>query len=406
MYGKSYDANTGVVGAALRPPGLDAVVAQAIAPDRYRGSYNDRVRFLQSLAYPSVSYGSGGEGGVLRCRASPRRSPTASPTAPTARCRSPSTTSTTRRARSGGSATSSSAPQGSTIPTFVTAGYLDVNTNIGAGAIDFFNALAGPSACGSAGGTTSAATTASATLRPPAARGSSTRSRRFLEHHVRGVPRDQLPPTPTRPSRPRAATGPGASEQQFPPADASALTLPLRPGTYADDATNNGSGDSGAGPGGSGSLGSTRYGHGVWTFSDPLTADTQIVGIPTATVTVVPVVPRTNLVVNVYDVDPEAGTATMLTRGAAMVDAAGEETLTLFPTDWVVPAGHRIGVLVSGANAEAYVHVPTQTTVAVAAGRVTLDVLPAPRVPDLDGGSAARLDAYLQNAPFDIEVPA
>jgi putative CocE/NonD family hydrolase len=52
MYGKSYDANLGTGAAALAPKGLDAVVAQQTVPDRYRGSYNDRVRFLQSLAYP------------------------------------------------------------------------------------------------------------------------------------------------------------------------------------------------------------------------------------------------------------------------------------------------------------------------------------------------------------------
>src|SRR5918999_352679 len=62
MYGKSYDANTGVAAAALRPKGLAAVVAQQIVPDRYRGSYSDRVRYLQSVAYPSASYGSQGEG--------------------------------------------------------------------------------------------------------------------------------------------------------------------------------------------------------------------------------------------------------------------------------------------------------------------------------------------------------
>ena len=58
MYGKSYDANLGTAAAALQPEGLDAVVAQQAVPDRYRGSYNDGVRFLQSLAYPAVSYGS------------------------------------------------------------------------------------------------------------------------------------------------------------------------------------------------------------------------------------------------------------------------------------------------------------------------------------------------------------
>ena len=52
MYGKSYDGTTGVVGAALRPKGLEAVVAQQVVGDRYRGSYSGGVRYLQSAAYP------------------------------------------------------------------------------------------------------------------------------------------------------------------------------------------------------------------------------------------------------------------------------------------------------------------------------------------------------------------
>jgi uncharacterized protein len=49
MYGKSYDANTGAAALAMRPDGLDAVIAQAIGPDRYRATHNDRVRLAQSL---------------------------------------------------------------------------------------------------------------------------------------------------------------------------------------------------------------------------------------------------------------------------------------------------------------------------------------------------------------------
>ena len=54
LYGKSYDGNTGAFAVANQPAGLAAVVAQAIAPDRYRGSYGDKARLLQSLAYPGV----------------------------------------------------------------------------------------------------------------------------------------------------------------------------------------------------------------------------------------------------------------------------------------------------------------------------------------------------------------
>ena len=76
MYGKSYDANTGIVGAALQPEGLAAVVAQQVAPDRYRGSYNDRVRLLQSLAYPTATYGVRRRGQASRRRTTPSTSPT------------------------------------------------------------------------------------------------------------------------------------------------------------------------------------------------------------------------------------------------------------------------------------------------------------------------------------------
>src|SRR3546814_8100160 len=62
----------------------------------------------------------------------------------------------------------------------------------------------------------------------------------------------------------------------------------------------------------------------------------------------------------------------MVTRGAAMAEASGVEKLRLFPTDWTFAKGHRVGVLVSGANAEAYVHVPTYSTVDVTGGTVTL----------------------------------
>ena len=57
LYGKSYDGNTGAFAAANQPAGLAAIVAQAIAPDRYRGSYADQTRLIQSLVYPSATYG-------------------------------------------------------------------------------------------------------------------------------------------------------------------------------------------------------------------------------------------------------------------------------------------------------------------------------------------------------------
>ena len=126
-------------------------------------------------------------------------------------------------------------------------------------------------------------------------------------------------------------------------------------------------------------------------------------GIPSAAVTLAPKAPRTNVVVNVYDVAPD-GSATMITRGAAMADAAGVEQVRLFPTDWTFARGHRVGVLVSGANAEAYVHVPTQTTVAVEGGTVTLPWLSTTRRTPTQGVIAPRLEGFRERAPFAVDA--
>src|SRR3954451_3538919 len=54
MYGKSYDAVTGLVGVDKQPPGLKAVVAQEPVYDVYRYLYNDGMRRENSLATPAL----------------------------------------------------------------------------------------------------------------------------------------------------------------------------------------------------------------------------------------------------------------------------------------------------------------------------------------------------------------
>ncbi len=396
MYGKSYDANTGMVGAALRPKGLAAVVAQQVVPDRYRGSYNDRVRFLQSVAYPAVSYGSAAELGW-----STQDDPEyiANSSAHSADCQA-------KLADHYGDDVNSAfwksrdfvtKAKGSQVPTFMTVGYVDSNTNVGGGAVDYFKALAGPKRLwigwwdhvrgnDMAGGELAMG-----------------RDRffdevmRFYDLHLRGIAPKVKDPVVVA----QTSTGRWTSEKTWPPADTTVLTGALKKGSYDDDGSNVGSRDSAAGPGGSGSLGEERTGAGAWTFSRPLPRTARLAGIPSASLKLAPLAPRSNVAVNVYDVAPD-GKATMLTRGAALVDAAGEKQIRLFPTDWVVAKGHRIGVLVSGANAEAYVHVPTQTAVTVQGGSVRLPWLSSTARLTAQGTSNARLESYLTAAPFTV----
>ena len=399
MYGKSYDANTGVVGAALQPLGLAAVVAQQITPDRYRGSYNDRVRYAQSLLYPSASYGSQGEGGFST---NSSQEYIVNSAAHTADCQAFLTDHYLE---------DESIPfwrvrdfveraQGSTVPVLMTTGYVDANTNIGGGAVDFFNALAGPKRmwigwwAHDRGNDTIGGRLAMGRA------GWFDEVMRFFDHHVKGLPSGDAPTQLDPVIAAQGSDGTWREETAFPPEDASDLPITLINGSYEDDGENQGSRDGDAGAGGT-SYPSSKVGHGSWTFTPALPHDVHLAGIPSATVNLDVQVPRTNVVVNVYDIDPE-GNATMITRGAAMADADGVEQVALYPTDWFFEAGHRIGVLVSGANNEAYTHAATGTVVNVVSGEITLPALRYRRFSDLEGEPAPRLESWRSKAPFPV----
>lgn len=396
MYGKSYDANLGTAAVALRPPGLEAVVAQQVVPDRYRGSYNDGVRLAQSLLYPSATYGLAAEQDSLQpgrgqeylVNAASRSADCQAFLAPHYVGDPASDFWTVRdfveRAK------------GSTVPTLLTAGYVDNATNIGGGVVDFFATLAGPKRLWIGwwdhvrGNDTAGGRLAMGRA------GWFDEVMRFYDEYLKGIEPAQADPAVLA----QGSDGAWRTEPTWPPRDAAVVSPRLLAGSYADDGKNAGSSTSG--PGGLVAPPGTVRGSGAWTFSPPLDRTLQVAGVPAAKVQLGGVVaPQTNVVVNVYDVAPD-GRATLVTRGAGLAGAAGVESLELWPTDWTFRAGNRIGLLVSGSNNEAYVHVPTNTTVEVAGGSVSLPFLPAPRVSDAPGRSAVRQDAYKQQAPFTV----
>lgn len=399
MYGKSYDANTGVVAAALRTPGLAAVVAQEITPDRYRGSYNDRVRYAQSLLYPSATYGTQGEGGF-----STNSSPgyIANSASRTADCQVwlaehylEDESIPFWRIRD-----FAERAEGSTIPTLMTTGYVDAATNIGGGAIDFYNALAGPKRMWIGWWDHVRGNDMAGGRLAMGRQGWFDEVMRWYDSYLKAAPPQQSPMQLDPVIAAQGSDGTWREETSFPPADATSLSIGVIPGTYEDDGENQGSRDGAAGAGGQ-AYPNAKRGHGTWTFTSPLPHDAHVTGIPSAKLQLDVEVPRTNVVVNVYDVDAD-GNATMITRGAAMADADGIEKVQLYPTDWFFEAGHRIGVLVSGANNEAYTHVPTGTNVTVISGTVDLPFLRYRRIADLAGDPAPRLESWRNNAPFPV----
>jgi hypothetical protein len=396
MYGKSYDANLGTAAVALRPPGLEAVVAQQVVPDRFRGSYNDGVRLFQSLAYPAVSYGLLAEQDSL----APSKGTEyfANAAAHSADCQAhlaphylPDPASEFWTVRD-----FAERAKGSTVPTFLTAGYVDNATNIGGGVVDFFEALAGPKRLWIGWWDHVRGNDKAGNRLAMGREGFFDEVMRFYDEHLKDIAPEVADPDVLA----QDSNGKWRTEPTWPPRDVTVLRPQLKAGSYADDGNNTGSATSG--PGGGPLVLDETTGAGAWTFSPPLVAAAQVAGEPTALVKLGgTVVPQTNVVVNVYDVAPD-GKATMITRGAGLASAAGDKPIELWPTDWTFAKGNRIGLLVSGANAEAYTHVPTNTTVTVEGGSVSLPFLPAPRVSNAAGLPAVRLGTYKTQAPFAV----
>lgn len=121
-----------------------------------------------------------------------------------------------------------------------------------------------------------------------------------------------------------------------------------------------------------------------------------LAGEPVVSASVTTQVPRTNLVANIYDVDPE-GTARLVSRGTTLVRGTGDQVVdvAVYGQDWVLQTGHRVGVRLVGANSDWWQHVPTSTTVEVTAASVTLPLLTAARTTFTDGTSTPRLEGHL-----------
>ncbi|MEA2647402.1 MAG: uncharacterized protein QOE92_2485 [Chloroflexota bacterium] len=188
------------------------------------------------------------------------------------------------------------------------------------------------------------------------------------------------------------------SEDQWPPARAIASVLSLRPGTYQDVKGNSAEAAApkrtcpNASVDGSAECLRTRNGVGAWTFSEPLPAAQEVAGVPRLSVTTTTKVAKATLVALVYDVD-QRGRATLLDRGASRIPSAGVTTTTidLYPQDWYLAAGHRVGILLTGADDEWFNPVSTGTEVRVLGGSISLPVLPEPGVSNLSGGPSAAI---------------
>jgi putative CocE/NonD family hydrolase len=395
MYGKSYDAVTGLIGEAKEPTGLKAIVSQEPVYDLYRYLYTNGLRYENSLATPALYDAIAATPGTATD--SPAYNgdainDTARPGCPVANYRDQAANSDHSspfwKARDLISAT-----RGHTIPLFLTQGFLENNTKPD-GAWDFFSGLAGPKRAWFGmwdhirGNDRAEGDNA-------APQPWFDEVMRFYDHYVKGVPLATAPTDKDPPVEVETSDGSWRAEQQWPPADSTGYTSQLRTGAYTDTAMNSGSAE-GAGP-------TDTLGQGVWTISPPLPNDAHFAGVPSVNLDVTSPMPGANLSVDLYDIDG-ANSALLLSRTAYLL-AQGRNTISpeMYGNDWLIPAGHRLGVLATTANDEWWTPTPTEASVTVNGGSVTLPFLKYTRPGQIAGKRPARLDAWLAAAPFTLD---
>ena len=407
-YGKSYDAMTGLIATTIKDPDalqyLKGVVAQEPVYDDYRYLYGDGIRRENALATPALydaiettpgpaTDDPGYNAGTEQENAS---RPGCQGASWLDQAGNPDHYSDYWRARD-----LIAKEQGSEVPLFLTQGLTENNTAPD-GTTEFLQARAGDAptrawlgpwqhvrgneVCGDpdgglvvAGdnygvvGGTSGCTTATRGKLKMGRAGFFSEVLSFYDEHLKGI----APTTAYPPVAVQTNDGKWRPELQWPPADATGVTSPLNAGSYTDDAN-----------------GTRTSTDGVWTFSPPLTDAAQLSGAGTVTVDTSVTAPGANLVADVYDVPP-TNKAILIARQGRVVNQSGKYTLRLMSADWKIPAGHRIAVRIVSNNNDWWIAaIPTNQTVKVYGGSVTLPFLTYQRPQLAQGGKGISLDYW------------
>jgi predicted acyl esterase len=381
-YGKSYDGWTGLMGIAQQPKGLAAVVAQEPVYSGYKYEFFNGIRYSGTFYFEGPLFSANN---ILPGTTSDTAEYQTNSLPLTPHCYATNIAlQHDDDPESGFWKVRNLIPavRGAKTPLFLTQGFLELNTNPD-GAWDFFNNLAGPRRAwfgqwDHVRGNDVVGSGAGAKLAMGRA-GWFAEVMRFYDQYLKG----ETPATADPAIALQSGAGSWRAESSWPPADSTKYVTELRPGTYADDNGNDGSGSGG--------------GNGIWSISQPLPYGVHYSGVPHVTVDVQTALPNANVVVNVYDIDA-AGKGVLIGRGAQLARSAGLQSFDLYGEDWPIAAGHRIGVLVSSSNAEVFTHVPTQQDVVVSAARIALPFLRTKRTATLPGAASVLLPAWKADA--------
>jgi predicted acyl esterase len=383
-WGKSYDAAQQVLALAADPKGLAAQVIQAPGLSAYTALWMNGVHYAtgryattgvytaDDLAPPqNLGYASDPEYAKAAASAA-----TVDPT-----CRTDALVRMNTEGDRAGAFWKGKEPylgaKGSTTPTFWSHGFFDANTK--PAHLDVWSSLKGPKQAWFGQYTH---------LRghePGVGReGFNDEAFRFLDRHVRGLKTKKDAPVTVQSGN---GEGRWRAEAVWPPADAKRWSMPVRAGSYVDEPGNNGDGSS--------------AGLGHWSVTRPLPGAAHLAGEVRLTADVSTTVPGAQVVAHVYDVD-ENGTATLVTRGAAVARGPGAQKVSyaLYPQDWVFEKGHRMAVHLSAADDAWFTPGVTHSTVTVTGGAASFPLLGKKRTAFLAGEES---DAMLEDSPFAVD---
>jgi predicted acyl esterase len=365
MWGKSYDAWTEVMALAGKPKGLAAVVMQSPVLELYRAIYDHGVHFdaiWYTMAEGYAQYDLTPPS--LNSPDSLVHAAKGSATHPDCYAMNQAMTPVPDRSLAYWQERNLVArASSSTVPVMWSHGFNDVNTkptNI----FDLYSKLRGPKRAWFGQWDHVRGNESDLVGRD----GFMTEAMAWFDHYLRGKPLPSMPRQEVQ-----DADGRWRTESSYPPADAVFRSMAVRAGSYVDQPGND----------------SRTPSDGTWSVSQPAPHDVRIAGVPKLNVALKPATPAGgNLVALLYDVAKD-GSSRLVTRGAFLVSGGEGVSFDLWPTDWLLPRGHRLALQLSADDPLIYQPTYTGSTMTVQSGTLRLPMLTYLRTSNLAGRRAS-----------------
>lgn len=192
------------------------------------------------------------------------------------------------------------------------------------------------------------------------------------------------------------------TEPRWPAADAKPFDFPILPGSYRDVRGNVGGDDVYATGVEIAASAPATKGQGSWTFTRPLPHEIHLSGVPRVRASA-EAPAGAWLVALLYDLSPD-GSALLITRGATVL-GDGSVDIELEPQDWRLSKGHRLALLLSGADDSWWLPTPTTgAEVAIKSGSVQVPLLRYVRNRFVTGDPGPRFEQIKRPIQLDQET--